>query len=188
MGRPVHKTPVLLGLFLIGGPARAALAQQPVSPYAGEESREIKALSEREVADLRTGKGMGYAMSAELNHYPGPLHVLELAEELELDADQIAAVQTVYDSMQTDAIRLGEQLIEAERALDEAFSDRTIDEAGLDELTAGIAALQGELRAVHLGAHLVVTRMLTPEQIHTYDSLRGYAAGEAHEHDPSRHQ
>jgi hypothetical protein len=45
-----------------------------VSPYAGEQGRAIKALSQKEVSDLLDGAGMGYAKAAELNRYPGPMH------------------------------------------------------------------------------------------------------------------
>ena len=52
------------------------------SPYAGEEGREIKALSAADVDAYLTGQGMGFAKAAELNGYAGPKHVLELAAEL----------------------------------------------------------------------------------------------------------
>jgi hypothetical protein len=55
----------------------AAHAQQPASPYAGYQQRPVKAPSEQQVADLRAGRGIGLALAAELNGYPGPVHVLE---------------------------------------------------------------------------------------------------------------
>src|SRR5256885_6759518 len=58
------------------------------SPYAGLENRATKALSEQQLVDLRAGRGMGLALAAELNGYPGPLHVLELGEQLMLSAEQ----------------------------------------------------------------------------------------------------
>ena len=45
-------------------------AQTP-QPYAGMETRPIKALSEQQIADLRTGRGMSLALAAELNGYTG---------------------------------------------------------------------------------------------------------------------
>ena len=45
------------------------------TPYAGMQTRPIKALSEQQVADLGAGRGMGLALAAELNGYPGPSHV-----------------------------------------------------------------------------------------------------------------
>jgi hypothetical protein len=61
------------------GPA-AAQHQHGNAPYAGLQQRPVKALSEQQVADLRAGRGMGLALAAELNGYPGPLHVIELAD------------------------------------------------------------------------------------------------------------
>jgi len=58
------------------------------SPYIGQASREIKALSPQEISDYLSGKGMGLAKAAELNGYPGPAHVLELAAQLELTSEQ----------------------------------------------------------------------------------------------------
>ena len=58
------------------------------TPYAGMQSRPIKALSDQQVSDLRAGRGMGLALAAELNGYPGPSHVLEFADQLELSAEQ----------------------------------------------------------------------------------------------------
>ena len=45
-------------------------------PYAGQQARTIKALSDDDLAALRKGEGMGMAKAAELNGYPGPAHVL----------------------------------------------------------------------------------------------------------------
>jgi hypothetical protein len=45
---------------------------QAHQPYAGLEARAIKALSEQQIADLEAGRGMGMALAAELNGYPGP--------------------------------------------------------------------------------------------------------------------
>jgi hypothetical protein len=43
-----------------------ASAQSP-QPYAGMQTRPIKALSDQQIADLRAGRGMGLALAAELN-------------------------------------------------------------------------------------------------------------------------
>ena len=69
-----------VALVLIAG---SALAQSH-RPYAGLQSRPVKALSEQTIADLRAGRGMTMALPAELNGYPGPLHVIELADALAL--------------------------------------------------------------------------------------------------------
>ena len=54
------------------------------TPYAGQQTRPIKALSDQQVADLIAGRGIGLALAAELNGYPGPSHLLELADRLDL--------------------------------------------------------------------------------------------------------
>lgn len=158
---------------LVPCPAFAQHEHQ-ASPYAGLESREIKALSPEEIAQYRSGEGMGLALAAELNHYPGPRHTLELVGPLELTAVQQAAVSGVMAVMGREARRLGGLLVERERKLDRAFAAGRIDEAALTTHTAVIGRLQGELRFVHLRAHLAVRRLLTDEQIRRYDALRGY--------------
>ena len=57
-------------------------------PYAGQQARTIKALSDEDIAALRKGEGMGMAKAAELNGYPGPIHVLTLSSELKLTDSQ----------------------------------------------------------------------------------------------------
>ena len=70
-----------------GGHGTATQTRTP-SLYSGMETRRVKALSEEQIADLEGGRGMGLALAAELNGYPGPLHVLELAETLDLTDEQ----------------------------------------------------------------------------------------------------
>lgn len=145
-----------------------------MSPYAGREGAEIKALSGDDLKAYREGTGMGLAKPAELNHYPGPRHVLDLGSELGLTAAQTADLQAVFDRMHTVAVALGERIIAKEKDLDGEFVSGAIDEARLAALTSGIGALQAELRTVHLKAHLETKRILTAQQVARYDSLRGY--------------
>jgi Spy/CpxP family protein refolding chaperone len=115
------------------------------------------------------------ALAAELNHYPGPRHALDLATALELSSEQVAELTRIRDGMQADARRLGEWIIGRERALDRAFAAGRIDEATLRARVEEIARLGGELRYVHLRAHIAVRRLLTAEQVKRYDAMRGYA-------------
>ncbi len=156
------------------------------SPYAGQEARSIKALSAEEQADLLAGRGMGFAKAAELNGYPGPAHVLELAESLSLNPEQRAETEALFKSMETKAKTLGQQLVDAERELDALFARKQVTPAQLDAATARIGTLQGKLRAAHLEAHLAQTRILSPGQVARYGVLRGYAAnGKAQAHQPA---
>lgn len=150
------------------------------SPYAGEEGREIKALSAEDIEAYLTGQGMGFAKAAELNGYAGPKHVLELAGELELTAEQRTRTQALFASMQTKAVALGRQLVDEERKLDRLFAGAGITQDSLQQSVARIGALQADVRAAHLEAHLEQARILTPEQRAHYQRLRGYHSPGAH--------
>jgi len=86
-------------------------------PYAGLEQRAVKALSEQQIADLKAGRGMGLALPAELNGYPGPSHVLENADALGLNAEQRDRTKALFESMKAEAVPVGERLIEQEAKL-----------------------------------------------------------------------
>lgn len=148
--------------------------QQHQGPYAGLEQRAVKALSNQQIADLKAGRGMGYALAGELNGYPGPLHVLELAEQLHLDAEQHQRVQQLMETMKAEAVKVGDILIGQEQELDRAFAERTVSPSSLAALTAKIGETQGQLRAVHLKYHLITAELLSRHQRHRYAQLRGY--------------
>ena len=172
--------------LLLGAPAVAA--DSPThSPYAGEESREIKALAPDFIKGLKAGAGLGFAKSAELNGYPGPAHLLELQAEIPLNAEQTQAIFAIRDEMRSTSIALGNQLLSAEAALEAAFRDRDIDQAKLSALTLQVGALRAQLRAAHLGAHIQATALLMPQQIHRYQVLRGYAGNNADGHKGGGH-
>jgi len=168
-------------ISLLPGAAPAALeAQQVHQPYAGLQDREIKSLSPEEIEQYRTGEGMGLALPAELNDYPGPKHVLQMAADLELSAEQRAAVQAAYDAMHAEAVRLGEAVVERERRLDALFTAGAVTPQALRSTLEEIGRLQAELRFVHLAAHVETRRVLTPAQIERYGHLRGYGDGGHH--------
>lgn len=159
-----------------------AAASGGESPYSGQEQREIKSLSSSEIRNYLSGSGMGYAKAAELNHYPGPKHVLELADKLELSEEQAVKTREIHASMQQQAMGLGDRLVEKESLLDQQFASGSITESNLKALLEEIAILEGKIRYVHLAAHLEQKRVLNQAQVHRYDRLRGYGAGH-HGHD-----
>ena len=154
--------------------ATPVLAQHAATPYAGQQTRTIKALSPEDITGLLEGEGMGMAKAAELNGYPGPVHVLALARELDLTAKQRERVQAIYDRMSAAAKPLGAELIEHERVLDQSFAKGKITPDRLTAETAEIGELAGRLRSVHLAAHLETRALLDPDQIARYQQLRGY--------------
>jgi Spy/CpxP family protein refolding chaperone len=147
-----------------------ALAQH--HGYAGEENRDIKALSGEEVQQYLSGAGMGYAKAAELNHFPGPMHVLELADRLGLNAEQRAATKRLMDAHKAEARVIGAKLVDAERALELLFRKGGMDEAALADAVRRAAALEGEYRLSHLETHRRMRALLTQNQVKQYDALR----------------
>jgi hypothetical protein len=168
------RVPNLILCLAIAGISPALAQEHEHSPYAGHEKSDIPSLSPKELSDLRAGAGMGLARSAELNHYPGPKHVLELADSLGLSAEQESEVSAIREAMHERAVELGERIIEAERSFGLRFRHGYIDSAAVKEATANIGRLRGELRYVHLAAHVATRAVLDAPQIETYDRLRGY--------------
>jgi hypothetical protein len=143
-------------------------------PYAGLDTRTIKALSEDQLEDLRVGRGMGLALAAELNGYPGPLHTLELAEALKLTVEQRSRIKDLYDAMRAEAIIAGEALIRAEAALDKLFAEGNAQVNNLESAMRGVGHAHMVLRRTHLSYHLLTKAILTRDQVVAYSDLRGY--------------
>jgi hypothetical protein len=165
----------LLTIALVATPVAADTAYHGHSPYAGQEARDIKALSPEEIEDLQAGRGMGLALAAELNGYPGPRHVLDLARALQLTSEQLRRTSGLFEAMQVETSVLGVRLIEAERALDLLFAERRATPDAVAAATMRAGAIEAKLRAAHLRYHLEMVDVLTPSQVATYNHLRGYA-------------
>jgi Spy/CpxP family protein refolding chaperone len=172
----MRRSLVLLALALTSIPASAQ------TPYAGMQLRPVKALSEQQVADLKAGRGMGLALPAELNGYPGPMHVLEHANALALTAEQRERTAAMIAAMRAEAVPVGEQLIDQEARLDRLFADRAVTPVSLQAATAEIGATQARLRETHLKYHLAMRELLTAEQLAKYRELRGYSAAPRQHH------
>lgn len=135
-----------------------------------------KGLSADDAQAYLDGRGMGMAKAAELNRYPGPMHVLQLAPELALSADQRVKTQAIFEQMHAEAVRLGALLVEAERRLDALFADGTVNSKSVQNAAAEVARLHGSIRAAHLQAHVALRPVLSAEQVARYDEFRGYRA------------
>lgn len=176
----------LAALSCLLAPALPAAAQE--SRYTEHAGREIKALSPEAVAGLLAGEGMGLALAAELNGYPGPKHVLELAEGLELTAEQRAAVERVHAAMAREAVALGEEVVAAEWRLDALFARGEARSETLRTALDELGRLRASLRYAHLAAHLETKVLLTEEQVERYQHLRGYGTDGAHHRHHSGHR
>jgi Spy/CpxP family protein refolding chaperone len=127
-----------------------------------------------EFEQYRAGAGMGYARAAELNHFPGPMHVLELADKLALSEEQRSATKRLMDTHKAEARAIGAKLVEAEQALEALFKSGRVDPVALAGATHAAARLQGEYRLSHLETHRRMRALLSAEQVAQYDRLRGY--------------
>lgn len=176
--------PLLVILVLSAGCFDRANEEQASSSYPQLQESEVRGLTPQQIAGLRSGDGMGYALPAELNGYPGPKHVLELADDLELNASQRQATSAIRATMLGEAKATGAKLIDAYEALDAEFRSKEIDAERLRVHTDEIGALEGSLRAIHMEAHLAMMGVLTHAQILEYSELRGYESGghDAHAH------
>ena len=183
---------MMLAAIVVAGSAAAAIAQYPhtqgtpapAQPYAGQQGRAVTSLSTEELQGFLDGRGMGLAKAAELNGYPGPMHVLELAADLQLGAEQRRQIEETFHRMKAKATDLGRKYVEAEKAVDAAFRSGSADAATIAARVVEANRLLGEVRLAHLAAHLEITPLLTPEQRTRYAELRGYGLGQidGHQH------
>ena len=165
---------VILALVSMTQAATAEPHQAHISKYAGQEKRPIKSLSADDIAELQRGGGWGLAKAAELNGVPGPIHLLEMREEIRLSEKQISEITQLFDDMKREAIEHGNRLIALERSLDTQFRDGTVTRDILQESLRAIAETRMNLRFAHLSTHLKTPAILTREQLARYTLLRGY--------------
>ena len=124
----------------------AHLATAEPAPYAGQQKRAIKSLSDQDVTDLLQGQGMGLAKAAELNGYPGPAHVLEHADALALTDQQRTATTALLHAHKEAARKLGAALIASEEALDEVLAKFLTDGVNPEEF----ARIKAQVRAAEI--------------------------------------
>jgi len=124
----------------------SSFAETHTSKYIGEEHRKIKSLSTDDIVELKKGGGWGLAKAAELNGVPGPVHILEMEDKINLTKDQKMKVQKIYNEMKAEAMSLGEQLIHLEEELNNHFANRTINQALLKKLVHEIENVRSKLR------------------------------------------
>jgi len=130
---------------------------------------------------LLNGEGLGQAAFAEVNGYPGPKHVLDLADTLNLTAEQHMQVQEFFDEVKAKSKDLGRRIVEREEELYNKFrSGISEEEAAM--LSEQIGTLRGRLRSLHLIAHLKTKGVLTEQQIRLYRRLRGVDDAKEHHH------
>ncbi len=153
-----------------------AADQAKHSKYSGQEKRAIKSLSPEDITELERGGGWGLAKVAELNGLPGPAHILELKNEIELTTDQLHEIQILHDEMKEHAIKHGKRLIMLEKELEARFLSKLPTDTELITMLLAIEQTRSQLRFIHLSTHLKTPHILTKQQIQTYNKVRGYSS------------
>ncbi len=175
------KTLVVSPVWLVGA-CLIAVVSMPTkaqhvhasSSYAHSRGAEVVSLTDDEVRALRQGEGMGLARAAELNHFPGPRHLLDLASDLGLSDAQVQRIRAIHDRMKSQAVAKGEDIIVAEKHLADLFASGDPSARKMTRVTEHLGAMRGQLQAIHLLAHIEAARELSAGQIREYDRLRGY--------------
>jgi hypothetical protein len=95
----------------------------PSDPHAGQQARQIKALSDEDITALR-GEGMAWRRRPSLTSRPCPC---ARTTKQPLTEDQTRQVQLVFDHMSAAAKPLGGEVIAHERTLDQLFATAPAD-------------------------------------------------------------
>ena len=172
---------VVIGTFIPNNEESAVKATPTPSAYVSLLDSEIRGLDQDTIEGYLTGKGLGQALPAELDGYPGPRHTIDMAEELELTEEQLAQVQALFDDMQSAVIPLGDKYLESVAELELAFREGTITDEYLQSQLENITGIEAQMRYVHLSTHLATIDILSHDQIMQYNMMRGYGDGMDHE-------
>lgn len=130
---------------------------------------------------------MGLAKAAELNHFPGPRHVLDDARKLDLTNDQLDKTKKIFKLMKKEAIVIGKKIITEEKFLDNMFAGGKLSAADLQKKLDEISKYRAQLRFVHLKAHLEQKKILSSRQVKHYDMLRGYSGNSSNHKNHNGH-
>lgn len=120
---------------------------------------------------------------AERNLFPAPQTAIFMANDLGLDGAQRRRLHELQLALDSEMATIGRRIQAEEARLDRAFMENVIDSGRIDGLTARIGALQAQLRAARLRAHLATRDLLSPEQLLRYAELRGFEAAEVSAYD-----
>ncbi|HTP79983.1 MAG TPA: hypothetical protein VMM57_06220 [Bacteroidota bacterium] len=123
---------------------------------------------------LLAGDGMGMALEAESHGYPSPKHCLELKDDLALSKDQVTKIQGIVENVLIGAKLKGEEIVGAEEGVDRGLTSGTVSEKSLRTQLEAVGRLRGELRFIHLQAHIRVKAILSANQLARYNEIRSH--------------
>jgi|SRR5689334_4107612 Spy/CpxP family protein refolding chaperone len=168
--------PAALALLALAGIAAAQHDAPAGHRHAGGDDtqahRRVDAYLKEFDAVVADGRGFGLAFAADQQGYPGPLHVLELKDPLQLTPVQETRMRALYEAMLAEARPRAATLAAAEARLRRVFADGAADETALRAAVADTERARAELRLAHLRAHLAARDVLTDAQRRMYQHLR----------------
>jgi len=163
-------TTLILTAGLLGATSSVSWSQHGHGHPGGHQAAEACSAEFDQV--VGEGRGFGLAFAADQNGYPGPMHVLELKDRLQLTADQEAKAQALMQAMFAESKPKGARLLDAEAKLRRLFADRTADDPAVRAAVADVERARAEVRLVHLLAHLKTRAILTEDQRRIYHEAR----------------
>jgi Spy/CpxP family protein refolding chaperone len=163
-------TAVITGVALLAADSSVSWGQHGHGHPGGHKAAQACADEFDKV--VGEGRGFGMAFAADQNGYPGPMHVLELKDRLKLTADQEARAQALMHAMFAESKPKSARLLDAETKLRRLFADRAADDAAVRAAVAEVERARGEVRLVHLLAHLKTRDLLTEDQRRLYHEAR----------------
>jgi len=159
-------------LLLVAIPARGQSPHQHGHGADGQPHRRVEACEREFEQVVAEGRGGGLAFAADQNGYPGPLHVLELKDRLQLTVDQETRMRALLEAMFAQSRPRAAKLAEAEARLRRLFAADSADDAGVRAAVADAEHARAELRLAHVLTHLRTRELLTEHQRRTYQQLR----------------
>lgn len=157
------------------------------TPVVSAQHQPPASLSHDEMHGLMMGQGMGLARAAEMQRYPGPKHVLDLADSLALSDRQRDTAERLMAEVQAEARPLGARIVESERRLSALFDGAEVDDDALEAAAHEVGRLRAELRLVHLRAHVAMDAVLSEAQAARYHAIRHGATADHDASAPSSH-
>src|SRR5688572_28076959 len=135
-------------------------------------ARRVKALSVQQIKEYLAWADMGYSKAAEIYDFPGPAHVLRLADEMALTAEQRTAAQDLLRQHKAQAREIGARFVDAECDLEMLFRLRKVQPAGLASAVRQLDRVESQYRLLHLETNRRMHALLSEKQVARYAELR----------------
>jgi hypothetical protein len=110
-------------------------------------------------------------LPAETFGYPNPQRVLDLAQKLDLSAEQKGQIQNLLTITLNRALYFGRKIVAEELLLDDFFRKGEEDYAALSNRLESIGNSRWRLRLAHLEAYLKTKMVLNSDQLKKYHEL-----------------